>query len=63
MKCKDGTQFSRPLRKGRSFQVVRVKNRLDPKIIEEYNLREDLTGKECSEGCVYSKKGLKSPTF
>ena len=41
-----------------SFQVVRVRNKFDPKIIEEYNLRDDLTGDECSEGCVYSKKGF-----
>ena len=40
-----------------------MRNRLDPKVIEEYNLREDLTGNECAEGCVYSKKGLKFRIF
>ena len=51
------------VKKGWSVQVVRVRNRLDPKVIEEYNLREDLTGNECAEGCVYSKKGFKFPFF
>ena len=45
------------------LQVVRVKNKFDPKLIEEYILREDLPGTMCSEGCVYSKKGFNFLNF